>query len=218
MSETADRSHYALLDALDTLVEFWHGAHHPPRRPGGKQTGKPTSRPPVPVGTLSTLDAAWRDLRSWAQLIMEERDLTVGPRTPEGPDLALFIARHADWLARHVAAEDAWHELARHARLVRDLAKGNVTRRVEVGQCPELVVTDPDNPVIHPCKGSLVAVIHYADDVLPAAVRCSEDREHAWTAGQWTTLGRKLGRSIGSEVTEIADRVGTRVVHVSGAS
>ena len=43
--------------------------------------------------------------------------------------------------------------------------------------------------------GTLVALVHDEEDMLPAVVRCDTNREHAWTPGEWPALGRKLGRT-----------------------
>lgn len=193
MTEALHRRHDALLRALDLLVEHWSAAHTPPKPVGVGRRTPPRSKPPVSPEVLSALDAAWRDLRSWGQLVMEERGLTVGPRSDSGPDLALFLARHADWLSRHEAAEDALGELERHARRVESMALGRRTRRVPLGGCPQ-VVLDAVGVTIGPCSGTLVAVVHEEEEMLPAVVRCDEDREHAWAPSEWPALGRKLGR------------------------
>ena len=187
------RRHTALLASLDALVEHWGGAHDPPTLPGVGRRQPPRSKPPVSPQVLSVLDAAWRDLRSWGQLVMDERDLTLGPRSASGPDLALFLARHADWLSRHGAAEDVCAEMARHARQIEGMAKGRRTRRVALGDCPQ-VALDENAVTIGPCEGTLVALVHDEEDMLPAVVRCGADREHACTPGEWPALGRKLGR------------------------
>lgn len=205
------RRHEHLLEALDTIVEYWRGAHEPPVREGARTRSKPSSKPPLPVGVLSTLDAAWRDLRSWGQLVMEERDLTLGPRAMTGPDLALFLARHADWLSRHDAADEALTELAHHARKVEDMAKGNVTRRLAIGPCPDMtLVQDVEPPTFRKCEGELTALVHYSEDMLPAVVRCSEDQEHVWTPSQWPALGRKLGRTSHAGAQALVDAIAGR--------
>lgn len=210
MSDLSDdrltRRYNGLLAALDTIVDHWHGAHHPPMPAGhtGRRT-PPRSKPPIDPSLLSDLDAAWRDLRSWSQLVMEERDLTLGPRGNEGPDLALFLARHADWLSRHEAAEDARAELSRHARRIEATAKGRRTRRLTIGSCPEhLIVEEYTTPSIVRCTGTLLAVVHDEDDLLPAVVRCDTDREHTWAPGEWQALGRRLGRTSQDGVESLA--------------
>ena len=148
---------------------------------------------------------------------MQERDLTLGPRANTGPDLALFLARHADWLARHVAADDCVDELRRHARKVEAMAKGRRTRRVMLGGCPELVLDEEVYPPrIDPCIGSLVALVHDEEDLLPAVVRCDVCRDHAWTPSQWVALGRKLGRAGGAGAQALADLVSNRPLHRVG--
>ena len=193
MTDAHHRRHDALLAALDLLVEHWGGAHFPPKPQGSGRRTPPRSKPPLSPDVLSALDAAWRDLRSWGQLVMEERDLTVGPRSDSGPDLALFLARHADWLSRHEAAEDVVAEISRHAHRVESMALGRRTRRVPLGGCPQVCI-DAVGMTIGPCDGTLVAVVHEEEEMLPALVRCDIDREHVWSPSEWPALGRKLGR------------------------
>lgn len=205
------RRHDALLEALDGLVNFWDGAHEPPTQVSSGRRTPPRSKPPVSAEVLSTMDAAWRDLRSWGQLVMQERDLTLGPRAMTGPDLALFLARHADWLARHVAAEDCVDELRKHARKVEGMAKGRRTKRVVLGACPEPEV-DEDGLLMGPCAGTLVALVHDEEDLLPAVVRCDVCRDHAWTPSQWVALGRKLGRTTQPGVAALSEAITGRTV------
>lgn len=207
--------HDALIEALDALTDHWLPAHTPPRTAGSGRRSVPRSRPPLSPEVLSIMDAAWRDLRSWAQLIMEERDLTVGPPGPTGPDLATFIARHADWMARHIAAEDCVDELRRHARLVGNLATGRRVRRVMVGPCPEAEVGE-DGLMKGQCEGSLVALVHDEDEFLPAVVRCDQWRDHVWTPHQWPALGRRLGRVALPGVDEMAAAAASKPVHRVG--
>lgn len=201
--------HNALLEALDTLTEFWEPAHQPPTRDSNTRRTPPKSKPPLSAEVLSTMDAAWRDLCSWGQLVMQERDLTLGPRAMTGPDLALFLARHADWLARHVAAEDCIDELRKHARKVEGMAKGRRTRRVVLGACPEPQV-DEDGLLMGPCTGTLVALVHDEEDLLPAVVRCDVCRDHAWAPSQWVALGRKLGRTKQAGAEALVDAIAGR--------
>jgi len=206
-----DRRYQALLAALDLIVDAWDGAHNPPTPVGTGRRTPPRSKPPCSPEVLSALDAAWRDLRSWGQLVMEERDLTLGPRAMTGPDLALFLARHADWLARHEAAEDCTREMARHSRKLEAMAKGRRTRRVILGACPEPSM-DEEGLLLGPCPGTLVALVHDEEDLLPAVVRCDVDREHAWTPSQWPALGRKLGRISPTGAQALVDAIAGRTV------
>ena len=107
----------------------------------------------------------------------------------------------ATHIARHDAAEDVCAEMARHARQIEGMAKGRRARRVVLGGCPQ-VALDENAVTIGPCEGTLVALVHDEEDMLPAVVRCDTDREHAWTPGEWPALGRKLGRT--SQAGELA--------------
>ena len=59
-------------------------------------------------------------------------------------------------------------------------------RRVEVGPCVE-----------EGCDGVLTATIAPVDDMLPSAIGCSHDGDHAWEAPEWHLLGRKLHGAVG---------------------
>lgn len=202
-----ERTRRRLLDALDILAEHWSAAERPQvTREGGERRPAPASRPPLPIDPASALDAAWRDLRSWGQLIIEERDLSAGPRTGHapscprgctdrhpatGPQIARWLALHADWLAAHPAGDDCAEELHRHARRVRAIALGHRSRRFQIGRCPQVDV-DEDG-LAATCVGTLWALVRQEDDMLPDRVVCDTDDEHVWSPSQWPALGRRLG-------------------------
>ena len=214
------RTRRAIEEAVDAIVEHWPGSLTPPPQPGAQSRAKPSSKPPMPVSALNARESAWRDLRSWAQLVMEERDLTLGPRSTTGPDIALFLARHADWLSRHEAGRDCAAELAGHAGRLRDLATGSYTKRFPVGACPEQV-TDEDGALVldadgltQNCPGQLFALMRREDAVeslLPRMVTCDTNRGHVWEPSQWHALGRRLGH-----IDYSAGRSFLRVVHSTG--
>lgn len=208
------RTRQAIETAVDVIVEFWPGSAAPPPQPGARSRTVPASKTPMPVAALNAREAAWRDLRSWCQLVMEERALTVGPRTTDGPDLALFLARHADWLARHEAGRDCADELHRHARTLRDLATGSYTRRFPVGACPEPVIDDTGVEVGR-CPGSLFALLRREDAreaLLPRMVTCDVDRDHVWSPSQWHALGKRLGVALSPDGMERLTRAITQPV------
>lgn len=201
-----------LLDATDLLAAHWTGAQHPPREPGPRHRAVPASRPPTPIGPTSTRDAAWRDLRSWCQMVMEERDLTEGPRDTGAVSLAMFLARHADWIAAHEAGQDCADELAGHARRIRDLDRGYHARRFQLGPCVEDVHDDAGIETWR-CEGNLWALMRQEDDLLPDKVACDVTVEHVWRPGQWPALGRRMGQTIAASMEREMGRLSG---HTSG--
>lgn len=187
-----DRIRTRLTDALDMLAHHWTGAMHPPAGQHSGRRTQPASRPPTPIGPTSVRDAAWRDLRSWCQLVMDERDLHTAPQAQTGAGLARWLTTHADWLAAHEAGKDCADEMARHARLIRDLDRGYHARRFQLGPCVE-DVHDEAGVETYRCTGSLWALMRQEDDLLPDKVACDAVEEHVWRPGEWARLGVRMG-------------------------
>lgn len=219
-----ERTRRRLERALDDLAEHWTGAEHPPMPEGSVRRPQPASRLPMPLDPASAVDAAWRDLRSWGQLVMEERDLTQGPRTGHtpacrvgcdqrhpatGPQIARWLALHAEWLAAHDAGEDAADELARHARRLRDIDLGYRSRRFQIGRCPEEVHDEQweRHGLTQECTGNLWALIREEDTMLPDRVVCDAHEEHTWSPSQWAALGRRLGNLHPDGVERLLNRL-----------
>ncbi|MFK5691296.1 hypothetical protein ACI3EY_16685 [Ornithinimicrobium sp. LYQ92] len=216
VATTRTRIRHQLETALDQIANHWHGAQNPP--PAAASTGskkpKPGSRLPMPLDPASAVDEAWRTLRSWGQLVMEERGVTVGPRTghtpscsrgctekhgPTGKQIAQWLALHAEWLSAHDAGEYAAHELARHGRRLRDIDLGYKSRRFQIGPCPEETITD-EMGVTEACTGGLWALIREEDNMLPDRVVCDHNGDHTWSPSQWAALGRRMGNPSADEM------------------
>lgn len=215
------RTRRKIEDALDTIAAHWDGAMSPPKPANSERRTPPRSKPPMPIDPASAIDAAWRDLRSWGQLVMEERDLSQGPRTGHtpacrtactdkhpatGPQIARWLALHADWMAAHEAGPDAAAELARHGRRLRDIDLGYRSRRFIVGQCPE-EIHDETSPITEPCIGNLWALIREEDTMLPDRVVCDANEWHTWSPSQWAALGRRLGNLHPDGVERLLNRL-----------
>ncbi len=179
--------------SVDKIVDSWPKTHHAPKDDNTTRRPAPGSHPPLSIAEVNTRDEAWRTMRSWCQIIMQDRELHLGPRTNNGPDLALFISRHADWLAHTDAARDCSDELHDIARRLSNLAEGNRVKRIEIGPCPEST-HDELGIETYPCKGTLWAALRKADELLPQNVTCTTTAEHVWSPGQWASLGRRMGR------------------------
>jgi hypothetical protein len=117
-------------------------------------------------------------LASWAGLVAEERRLERPVR--DIPALARFLARHAEWLARHPAAGELADEIRYLTRTARNVAYPDTVRRVRIGTCPE-----------DDCPGELVALIRPSDDPHPSEIVCTVSSGHSWPVTWWTRLARR---------------------------
>lgn len=143
-------------------------------------------------------------LVAWVRITLEE-----GPaKTLPADDVARmtdWLARRSDWLAAQLWIDDLFADVAATTRQARGLVQPNTLYRVEIGPCPEVVLTLHDDGSIESqrCPGQVVAVMHRATsrELLPDACVCTEHGEdeeapHAWTPSQWHTLGRRMGRTL----------------------
>ena len=117
-------------------------------------------------------------LRLWTRLVVDELGVPFED-VPSVSNLARFLGRHADWLAKHPAAGDFADELVETAVRVRRVVDANPVRRVVLGAC-----VDAD------CGGVLLAHLRQRDELLPSEIRCSG--EHGWRPDQWLLLGRRI--------------------------
>lgn len=221
MSDTLAKAHLTSLarqrdqdkinTALETIIEHWHGATHAtaPEQVEGVKKQPPGSRLPMPLDPASAIDSAYRVLRSWGQLVMDERNLTTGPRIshrPEcpmscseqhpstGPQIARWLVGHSEWLAAHDTAREAARELGSHAWILKALALGHRTRKFQIGVCPEENYPE-DGGVTTPCTGGLWSIIRDHETMLPDRVICDHNPEHVWAPYQWASLGRRMGNA-----------------------
>lgn len=132
------------------------------------------------------------------------------------PALGRFVARHAEWLAAHPAADE-------HSATLRELAEGAAyriaypagTRRFVLSlpdgrpaRCPQTVIdADADGQPVEgagpqPCPGALWTVLRPRDSLWPSELLCNHDPDgHRWPAKQWLGLGpRLLARQAASTV------------------
>lgn len=122
-------------------------------------------------------------VNSWCRLVIEERGTQHGiPLGTDVPMMLTFLQRHARWLSGHESGPDAADELTKMADRVRTCAVGPSTRRFVIGSCP-VVIEDAA------CPGSLFAVFHLEQTLLPAEVLCAAHLEHRWSPREWIHLG-----------------------------
>lgn len=119
-------------------------------------------------------------LASWSRLVAEDRGLS-GPASAEPEWTAAFLTTHLDWLCAQPFADEAANELLELSSRAWSLAYPSGRRRIALGPCVE-----------DGCSGTLTAVVRQTDDLLPSAIACDQDEEHAWEADKWLALGRRI--------------------------
>jgi hypothetical protein len=154
-------------------------------------------------------------LVSWCRLVSEERGISlpgrwqvrerppgfIGPMPREWitidemQAIGAYLAKHAEWLAAHPAADDAVTEL-------HDLAHGEARRIAYPGggrrfpipgpdghaRCPEKTAVD-DTETLEPCPGTLWTILRRDASLLPSEVVCNHDETHRWPTSRWLKLG-----------------------------
>jgi hypothetical protein len=113
-------------------------------------------------------------LRSWSRLVSEDRGVT--PPTPTTTACAVFLTKHAAWLAAQPFASEAT-ELDTVYRKHRNKVQASAARTFEVGPCPD---TD--------CPGTLTAHLR-GDGNTSSVVYCDTNPEHMWPRELWLHLG-----------------------------
>jgi hypothetical protein len=144
---------------------------------GDRVTGSGRPGIPLNVEAVEARAAIRGTLAAWADLTAEARGVRPVRRTV--PALAGFLRRHIDWLATHPAAHDLVTEVDAATRRGVRIAQPPAERYISVGACIE-----PD------CPGSLIAMVHDPDALLPSVVECDTDTSHRWPAGRWNALRR----------------------------
>lgn len=167
-------------------------------------TGTREPPPPAPVAVLSLRRETCECLAAWVRLVIDEAvnieggHMAVRIDSTDGPTLAGWLLTWADWLGVHDAGPAAVTEIEGWARRCDDVVTQRRRRRIKVGPCIDWATTDMGERVR--CTGTLVAVLSSEDDLLPSALRCDSDPDHAYTASEW----RRLGERIHSATTEVA--------------
>lgn len=147
--------------------------------PGERTSG---SREPGLNVNVAALDARIyirHTLASWTTLISEQRGVSLP--TEDTPSLGGYVARHAVWLAAQSIGADVSTELRELVRIAYPVAYPSGVRIFDVAPCPG-----------EACAGTLRAVLRRSDALLPAAIVCSVDDSHAWSADRWLSLGRQI--------------------------
>lgn len=137
--------------------------------------------------TLSLRRFAMDLLNSWSRLVMEDRPITNAatlPLSTDVPAMADFIARHADWLSGHEAAEDARGELTDLAHRCHFVAYPSRRESMSLGRCP-LEVPQGDEAVMGECGGDVRYRLQYDErdgEAMAACNQCGEVAVASWWA------------------------------------
>lgn len=176
--------------------------------------GDPGDRSSDEVGiSLDPAVVAARDhirmtLVSWTRITLEE-----GPWKHAPADtitaISAWLLRRCDWLLNQDWTPELVDNVRTTVRESRGLIQPNTTYRIELGPCPELVVDQGAETVIHRCPGTIIAVMRKASsrEQLPSEVLCSahgdnEENPHVWSPMQWHALGRRMGRSYHADAAD----------------
>ena len=166
-----------------------------------------TSGEPVNLDHVQARSDAERDIRYWAHFVLDE--LKDGPTTAtvHASDVlgcVTLIDRWADQIVTHHPddADELRRNMRRHARRLRRIALSLRSKKILVGQCPELVLAgDVGMEELLRCQGVLFALLNEEEqdddsdqiDLLPKRVVCDLEGDHAWTPWEWRDLGKRLG-------------------------
>jgi hypothetical protein len=135
-------------------------------------------------------------LAAIALRIAEERGFTLPADNVRA--VAGFVAASSQWLAAHEEAGQFAVELAELVEVGRSLRQPSQTRIIEIGPCPQKLAIEPDEDdvdgeVMHiSCAGVVRALLRTEASLLPSAIQCDADDEHAWDSTQWSKLGRQM--------------------------
>lgn len=139
--------------------------------------------------TLSLRRLAQDQLADWCALVIEDKPVTNGATVPCGtdvPGMAAFIARHADWLSGHEAAEDCRDEIQALARDCHQIVNPARKEWMSLGSCPLEVEFDPANGA-ETCSGDVRAWPRAEDrdgEVEAECQRCGQTAVASWWESQ----------------------------------
>lgn len=183
---TRDLRDLQTLDADLVLAHGLKGPEHERTSGGEVEAALPIQEH---IAELRTEIAA--TLACWAKVVVDEHNIRP-PDSTYVPTLAAFLLIHIDWVASQPFVVD----YDREVRSLRGRAFGKAfpihRRQFPVGVCPIVDIADDGDTA--PCIGTVFAVLHDADSLLPASLKCDYDPEHLWAADQWLRLGRMIHR------------------------
>ena len=123
-------------------------------------------------------------LNGWCRVVIEDRPVTKALPS-DGMDalaLAIFLERHAAWMAEHEAALDCADEVEHLARQVEGVASPKVKQWVGLGSCPLKIEQEVDGRLVMVvCGGQVRAWPKQGDRDGEVDARCDNCGEEAVT-------------------------------------
>lgn len=197
------------------ILEHYDEAADPPKiADDSDPRGGDLARPPTDLHAIDVRRTTQRHVTFWVRFILDVvQDGTITTKV-DGHDLpqmlrfidtwALALAeQHPDDASGH--KEACREELAADARRLKSVAHGTRTRAIEVGPCPEVVMTEdtPGVEALTRCDGTVVARLTERDPdseddgLLPQHLTCTIDGTHTWQPWQWADIGKRIERLAG---------------------
>ena len=125
-------------------------------------------------------------LNGWCRVVIEDRPVTKALPS-DGMDaivLAVFLERHASWMAEHEAALDCADEVEHLARQVEGVASPKVKQWVGLGSCPLKIEQEVDGRLVMVvCGGQVRAWPKPGDrdgEVMARCRRCGIEAVTSW--------------------------------------
>jgi hypothetical protein len=177
-------SNARLRVALDGILAAWDDTLEPARRATESHAVTRLANPPLPVpaNVLDKRATAHEHLAYWSRMVINSQHLHLLPAI-DVPTLCAFLTIHVDTL---VAWPKALTELEKSARDLGAIAADSVPRRQVVGPCTGSTTNG------QPCPGTITATIRRDEDLLPSELRCDATPRHAFPAGEWRAMERRL--------------------------
>ncbi|CAN7194462.1 hypothetical protein [Knoellia sp. LjRoot47] len=194
---------------LETIRRAWLWLQFPTTTPGGAPTGKPGSRPPIPVDPLSLRAEITHDLAYWCHALLEDH--------PEGrrADAPLLDLTDVPAMLEHLLAETRWiggwafakrmeDELRYHAIDARTIAWPRTSDSIFLGECPVTIGAGGEAVT---CGGRVRATARHVGDI--PCPRCkTKDTIEGWLL---RIVGTDRPVTIPQLVPILAGRLGVRV-------
>lgn len=187
-----------MWENLHGIAKVWSDLE---ARLGTEQSGAMTTRvmssPDRGLVINEAVSTTIREVRAWlefvARMVIDERNLSAGPKDQTAPGLAKWLARHVDWLGKHPdesMASSLSIEAAQHHRDVKRRAYPSGVRRMDFEQihCTEHSTSDLGERV--PCEGTMYAMILPWTSGCPD-LTCTVDQTHQVEPATWMRPGWK---------------------------
>lgn len=153
---------------------------------GGAGPVSGTSSAPLPINpaVAEVRDQIRHDLVWWCLFTAEHRGIAALPDN-RVPDVAAWLARHAEWIAGHaVAAAECPPVMRDLAQRAHSLLNPSGAKRIRVGACHDATEDGP-------CRGVLWATCRAEDDVRPSEIYCDGPCGTRKGPEEWRRFGRE---------------------------